>query len=350
MINTESLKTYFKNIFKDLVDIRVKKLGSGVQGHGFSIEIVTAERTSEYVMKTLIPEGLGHDYPSDRAGVFLLDLDEFKNIPKHVKAIDVLSEMEDGSIKSIGGGKEYYLLMEKAEGVNYFNDLVDFANKRFLDDIDIKKIDLMTSYLSDIHSKKKESKALYWRKLRDTIGHGECLMGVLDTYPEGVLSNDEMADIIKRSVDWYIRLKPRYKRLSQIHGDFHPGNIWFTEQDGNIDFVLLDRSRGPWGEPADDITALTINYIFFSIKNYDCLKDPYNEAIRLFYRLYVEKTRDNEIFEIVAPFFAFRGVVVANPLFYPDIKAEQRKIIFNFIRNVLSEDVFNIDKINDYLS
>ena len=26
------------------------------------------------------PEGFGHEYPSDRAGIFLLDLDEFNNL------------------------------------------------------------------------------------------------------------------------------------------------------------------------------------------------------------------------------------------------------------------------------
>lgn len=55
----------------------------------------------------------------------------------------------------------------------------------------------MTSYLSDIHSIKRDSKSLYWRKIRDTIGHGECLMGVLDTYPEGILSYKEMANMEK---------------------------------------------------------------------------------------------------------------------------------------------------------
>ena len=65
------------------------------------------------MVKTLTPEGFGHEYPSDRAGIFLLDLDEFNNLPKHVKAVDVLAELEGGKIKSIGGGKEYYLLMER---------------------------------------------------------------------------------------------------------------------------------------------------------------------------------------------------------------------------------------------
>lgn len=228
MINEEAIKAYLLKRFSDVIHVDISKLGSGVQGSGFLIEMKTSAGIQSYVIKTLIPEGLGHDYPSDRAAVFLLDLDEYKTLPKHVKAIDVLSEMEDGSIKSIGGGKEYYLLMEKAEGEHYFNDLTSFAKKDSLEDIDMNKIKAMTSYLAEIHAVKKDSKTLYWRKLRDTVGHGECLIGVFDTYPDGTLTYEEMADIIKKSVDWYAKLKPKYKRLSQIHGDFHPGNIWFT--------------------------------------------------------------------------------------------------------------------------
>ena len=123
------------------------------------------------MIKGLFPEGLEHDYPADRAGVFLLDLDEFGNLPSHIKAIDVLSEMEDGSIKSIGGGREYYLLMEKATGEHYFHDLALLENKDQLEALDIEKIETMTSYLAKNHSVKKDSKSLHWRKVRDT---GEC--------------------------------------------------------------------------------------------------------------------------------------------------------------------------------
>ena len=216
----------------------------------------------------------------------------------------------------------------------------------------------MTTYLAEIHSAKKASKTLYWRKLRDTVGHGECLMGVFDTYPDGTLSYDEMAGIIKKSVDWIYRLKPKHNRLSQIHGDFHPGNIWFTSPSpplhkggiGEGDFVLLDRSRGPWGDPADDITALTINYIFFSIKHHSSVKGPYLEGLTLFFDRYVTLTGDNEIYDVVAPFFAFRGAVVANPIFYPELTPEQRRLIFRFVNNVLDDDRFKLEKVNDYLT
>lgn len=369
MINEEALKTYLLEKFSDVIQVDIRMLGSGVQGSGFLVEMKTRDGIKSYVVKTLLSEGLGHDYPSDRAAVFLLDLDEYKNLPKHVKAVDVLSEMEDGSIKSIGGGREYYLLMERGTGKHYFNDLSEFVHKDRLEISDIEKIKAMTSYLAEIHSVKKDSKTLYWRKLRDTVGHGECLMGVFDTYPDGTLSYDEIAAIIKKSVDWIYRLKPKHNRLSQIHGDFHPGNIWFTPpspplakggsggveslprgNEGGVDFILLDRSRGPWGEPADDITALTINYIFFSVKNHGDVREAYLEGLNLFFDEYIKASGDTEITEVVAPFFAFRGVVVANPVFYPELTSEQRRLLFRFVNNVLDDDRFEFKKVNDYLT
>ncbi len=355
MINEAALKTYLKKKF-NVAHVDIRKLGSGVQGSGFLVEMDTAEGIKSYVLKDLIPEGLGHDYPSDRAAVFLLDLDEYKNLPKHVKAIDVLAEKENGSIISIGGGNEYYLLMEQGKGRDYFHDLNEFSGKDRLGVSDIRKIESMTSYLAEIHSVKKDSRTLYRRKIRDTIGHGECLMGVLDTYPDGTLSYREMAEIEKKTVEWRARLKPEYKRLCRIHGDFHPGNIWFTSKEtgklGNgetIDFILLDRSRGPWGEPADDVTALTINYIFFSVKHHGKVKGPYLEGLKLFFDDYARQTGDSDIYSVVQLFYAFRGVVVANPVFYPELTSEQRGMIFRFINNVLDSERFEVEKVNEYL-
>jgi len=358
MINEEAIKAYVLREFPNILRVGIRKLGSGVQGSGFLVEMQTDAGVQSYVVKSLLSEGFGHDYPSDRAAVFLLDLDEYRNLPNHVKATDVLAEMEDGTVKSIGGGKEYYLMMEKVEGRDYFQDLKDFVGKKGLEHTDSAKITAMASYLAGIHAVKKESKTLYWRKLRDTVGHGECLMGVFDIYPDGTLPYEEMAYIIKKSVDWVYKLKPRYARLSQIHGDFHPGNIWFKEAKGEgqrakdelPEFVLLDRSRGPWGEPADDVTALAINYIFFSVKNHGDVREAYFEGLLRFFDAYISATGDREITAVVAPFFAFRAAVVANPVFYPDLSREARERIFRFAKGVLSADRFDVSGVNGYLS
>ena len=40
-----------------------------------------------------------------------------------------------------------------------------------------------------------------------------------------------------------------------MHGDFHPWNLLFRE---GVEFSVLDRSRGEWGEPADDVIRALI--------------------------------------------------------------------------------------------
>ncbi len=347
MIREDALEAYLTKAFEGTRLVRVERIGSGAHGTGFSITFDTPGGRKEYVLKSLEAEGLGHDYPSDRAAVFLLAFNEYGALPRHVKPLDVLSLQADGSLKSVSGGREYFLLMEKADGVSYFHDLEQMRHKDGLDGRDRERILSLVSYLKEIHSVRKESKALYWRKLRDTIGHGECLMGVFDSYPDGVISHREMADIEKLCVDWRARLKPLHGRLCQVHGDFHPGNIWFKDSG---EFVLLDRSRGPWGEAADDVTALTINYIFYSIMYSDRVEGAFLEALTLFYDAYIGSTGDEAILSVVAPFYAFRGAVVANPAFYPALTLKQRLAILGLVRNILAAERFDPAKVNDYMA
>lgn len=352
-IKKGALQKYFQSIGfeKKKKILEMKSLGRGAHGEGWLIRAQGPSGQEEFVIKTVRGSGLGHDYPSDRAGMFLLALDTYNCLPDHVKALEVLGVRPDGSIQPIGGGKEYYLLMRKADGKNYFEDLDRLAQKERLDTRGRLKIDSLASVLANIHSLKKASKDLYFRKLRDIIGHGECLMGVFDTYPRGVMTPEEMASIEKKCIDWRARLKSGtfYKRLCRIHGDFHPGNILFHESAGPA-LTLLDRSRGPWGEAADDLTALSINYIFYSVQRHGDVRGACLEALKLFFKRYMELTGDDSVLGIVAPFFAFRGAVVANPVFYPLLGREERKLIFRFMHGVLDSPVFDPAKVNDYIS
>ncbi len=357
-LNKKHLRNYLEKLYNQKINIlKIKTLGSGCHGSAFLIEFEIKfefknnPEIKRVVLKTLEGSiGLGHNHFSDRAQSLLWANDTFNKLPKHVKAIDAAG-ISDDEIISIGKAKEFFLLMEEAKGVDYSYDLRSMKNKDSLDEADIIKIKQLTKYLADIHSVKYtgiDAKILYWRKLRDTIGHGECLMGVLDNYPEAVEFTDysEMAKIEKKCVDWRAKLKPMYHRICQIHGDFHRGNVWFST---NEDFTILDRSRGEYGDAADDVTAFTINYIFSSIIHHGKLKGAYEEALRLFYEQYLKLTGDYEILKVLALFYAFRGVVVANPMFYPDITENHRRKVFNLVHGVLDAEEFNIDEVNDYI-
>jgi aminoglycoside phosphotransferase (APT) family kinase protein len=216
-----------------------------------------------------------------------------------------------------------------------------------LTDIDLTRADALCDYLAEIHHAQEDNPELYVRRIRELIGHSECIMGLVDSYPasRGIIERRRLMAIEQMCVDWRWRLKDRVHRLRQVHGDFHPWNILFRE---GADFVLLDRSRGEWGEPADDVTCLTMNYLFFSLQRSGRLDGNLESLFRRFWNRYLAKSGDQEMLQVVAPFFAFRGLVMAHPVWYPHLPRDVRQKLFNFIEAVLKEDVFDPCKVNPY--
>ncbi len=171
-------------------------------------------------------------------------------------------------------------------------------------------------------------------------------MGLTDSYPDHPLFTREVLERIEhRAVEWRWQLKPLTHRLRQVHGDFHPWNILFS---AGTDFRLLDRSRGEFGDPADDVTCLTSNYLFFSLQRSGRLEGLFESLFQRFWDRYLEKTGDREMLQVVAPFFAFRGLVMASPVWYPNLGAAVRERLLHFILNVLDSDRFDPALVNKY--
>lgn len=57
---------------------------------------------------------------------------------------------------------------------------------------------------------------------------------------------------------------------------------------------------------------------------------------------------DEEMLGVVAPFLAFRGLVMASPLWYPTLQDTVRQRILAFILAVLETDRFDPEKVNGY--
>ena len=53
---------------------------------------------------------------------------------------------------------------------------------------------------------------------------------------------------------------------------------------------------------------------------------------------------------VIQPFYAWRGLVVASPIWYPNLSDDIRRKLFNFIINVLDTDLFDYSKIAEYLT
>jgi len=328
--------------------LEMDPLGEGIHGTAYRIRFMTPGGEKRLIMKTLFPSRFGHDHFADRAQVLLLANANYNDMPKHIHAVDVVGDAPGGLIP-LGKAKEFYIFMEEAAGVSYFRSLDDILKRGELDASDRERTKMLAHFLSDIHSVKytePDAPILYKRRIRDLIGHGECIMGIIDAYdPVNFATDDELVSYATSCMPWWGKIRNRHERLCRVHGDYHPGNIRVN----GGDFTLLDRSRGSWGEAADDVACLSINYLHYAVKQTSRFEGPFEELFRLFFDVYLHSTADWDIFSIIQPFFAFRILVVANPRFYPDDTLETKETLFRFGRAVLGIPRFEIDQIPNYL-
>ncbi len=366
MVLRESLEAYLSSVFgKDVDVVYVDELGKekkqkrleeteegDLKGFGYGtpyLIILNVEgQMKKIVLETLRPSGgFGHDHYSDRAGILLWQHSAFNKLPNHVRSVDVGAFTKRRSLKSLGNCNEFFIVTEFVEGKLYHEDLDRLKMFNQLVPLDLERCRALSDYLVEIHKVKSDQAELYVRRVRDLVGHGECIMGLVDSYPTGLgyISDEDLMTLEKRCVEWRWKLKHFTRRLAQVHGDYHPWNILFHK---DTDFTVLDRSRGEWGEPADDVSAMTINYLFYSLQTYGRMEKPFETLFNLFWKNYLDKTGDDEILSVIQPFFAWRGLVVASPIWYPNLPQQARAKLFSFIRNVLETDKLNLKNIDSY--
>lgn len=318
-------------------------------GYGKPIRIdyrVADEAPASAVFHTTSPSPFGHEHMSDRAQILLWAHQAFNRLPRHARSLDVGAFQSDGALLTLGNVEEFCLLTEYVEGEGYNLDFERIRDSGSLTDLDLARADALCDYLLEIHRTPGRDPGLYTRRIRELVGHGECIMGLTDSYPPHPLIPWEMLREIEHlCVSWRWKLKPLAHRLRQVHGDFHPWNILFGHGAG---FRVLDRSRGEWGDPADDVACITANYLFFSLQRYECLQGPLDTLFQRFWQRYLAGSGDREMLRIVAPFFAFRGLVMASPVWYPALPDAVRQKLLAFVIQVLSEDEFDPQEVNRY--
>jgi phosphotransferase family enzyme len=346
-----ALATYLAAVFAGPVEVlslrplgRPDADGRDPKGFGygvpFEVECVVDGTVRNLVMaRTRVAQGFGHDYPADRAWQALYGHVAYNSFPAHVRSLDVGFARASGTLVSAGDATEFFQLVEKAEGRLYWLDL-DRMLTAPVRSLDVARARELGGFLARAHAVKRDEPTLYERRIRELVGHGECLMGILDSYPHpyAPLLPHVCEALEHDAISWRWRLRGRSHRLAQVHGDFHPWNLLFR---GGTDFTVLDRSRGEWGEPADDVSALGINYLFFGLRKAAAdghcgVAEPFGTLFRAFLDTYLEETRDQELWDVIPPFLAFRALVIAHPRWYPMLAPRTRAALVGFARALMA--------------
>jgi aminoglycoside phosphotransferase (APT) family kinase protein len=316
-------------------------------GHPILVRYQLAGSERRAVLRTMAANPFGHEQRCDRAAGLIDNFDSFNQLPHHVRALDVGAVTPEGRLISLETGEEFFLLTDYVPGQLYADDLQRLCATGSLTELDLARARRLAGYLAEIHAIRRDDPALYRRHLRDVFGGGEGIAGLTDSYPtESTFATPGWLEEIERAcVTWRWRLKAHPERLAQVHGDFHPFNLLFEK---DTEFWLIDRSRGPWGEPADDVSAMTINYLFFSLQQSGTLAGPFATLWEVFWDTYLAASGDTQLLRVVAPFYTWRALVLASPVWY-QVAAPVRYALLHFAEHVLHERMFDPTRVASYL-
>ncbi|WP_433928131.1 phosphotransferase family protein [Sorangium cellulosum] len=307
---------------------------------------ITVERRDgsmqRLVLHTVTADAFGHDRRSDRAAEVLLAFDTFGSIPAHVQVVDIGTLTHDRRFLSLVDAGEFYLLTTYAEGRIYAEDLRRIAAEGRATPRDLARCEALARYLVALHAAPGAQPGSYRRAVRDLVGHGEGIFGIIDGYPADApgAPPERLQAIERRCVAWRWKLRGRDRRLARTHGDFHPFNIVFNEKS---QLTLLDTSRGSQGDPADDVACLAVNYVFFALDAPGAWQGAFRALWQRFWRVYLGESGDAGVLEVAAPFLAWRALVLANPAWYPAVTPRARDALLGFAERALDAERFDPD-------
>jgi aminoglycoside phosphotransferase (APT) family kinase protein len=307
-------------------------------GRPWRVAVEDGQGVRTLVFRTASADEFGHDRRADRAANQLLAFDTFGLVPRHVRALDVGAITPRGLV-SLRDAGELYLVTSYAEGQLYAADLQRIARERAIAALDLERCEALARWLSALHRERIADDVAWRRAVRDLLGHGEGIFGIADAYPPGVpaASPRRLARIERRCLAWRWRLKAQPERLCRTHGDFHPFNIVFS---AGAEFTLLDASRGCAGDAADDVTALAVNYAFFALQAPAAWAAALGPLWRRFWEVYLAAA-GREVLRSVAPYLAWRALVLGCPKFYPDLPEAGRDALLGLAERALAAEAFD---------
>lgn len=347
-VETHGLEGLVSALFPGAALLRAEPLGPDASGEDKAIGYgrplrVTVRlrdgREERFVFRTQAPNEFGHDRRADRAEAVLLSYDLFNGFPAHVRALDVGAVGPEGELVSLGGAGEFWLATGWVDGALYAEDLRRVAREG-AGPVDLARCEALAGYLVRLHATDLHDGVAWRRAVRDLLGHGEGIFGVVDAYPPDVPAAPpaRLRALEERCLAARWALRGRAERLARTHGDFHPFNIVFhppAPGDDGTRFTLLDASRGGKGDPADDVVALSVNYVFFALDHPGAWARGLGALWRRFFQVYLAGSGDPGVLESAPAYLAWRALVLACPRFYPRLGAAARDALLGLAERTL---------------
>lgn len=339
----------------DAVVVALRPLGvedAGLKAYGYGLPLHLTWRAGgeehHAVLRTMTPDPFGHDRRADRVAQAVLSHDTFDRFPLHVRPLEAGVIAADGSLVPMPAGGEPYLITSYVEGSVYGRDLERLLHRPDAMELDVARARALATYLAELHAIPGDRGA-YLRSIRDLVGSGEGIFGLCDSYPSGdpVVTPARLQALEVQAVRWRWKLRARSgHRARRVHGDFHPYNLLFRSR---VAFSVLDASRGGTGDPADDVTCLTINYLFFGLLAAERFEGPHRDLWETFWQGYLSATADDEVLEVAPPYFAWRALVLASPLWYPGVAPRVREALLTFVERLLDGRPFSPRHVEELL-
>ena len=365
----QRLFEYLKRRFAARTLLKVSPLGeeghTDLKAYGYGrplrLDFLDEEgETRSVVLRSMAPDPFGHDRRADRIAALYQAYDSFGKTPKHIRALDVGQIDDQGRLHSASPG-EPFLVSDYVEGKLYADDLRAMRLGESADALGVQRARALADYLAMLHGRRAPSDQ-YPRAVRDLLGSGEGIMGICDAYPvdDQLAPPERLTALETKALRWRWMLKASGDRCCRTHGDFHPFNLLFRD---GVDLSVLDCSRGGVGDAADDLTCLSINYLFFSLlairsDGQACrqehvdrsrLVEPYRTLWQTFWGRYLSRREDQRVLQRVAPFFAWRALVLACPTWYPGLDSKVRDCLLVFAERLLDGAPFVPERVDELL-
>jgi len=104
--------------------------------------------------------------------------------------------------------------------------------------------------------------------------------------------------------------------------------------------VLADDGGSDGADPAIGQACMAVNFVFFALGDAAAWRAAFRPLWCEFWDRYLARSRDRELLSVVAPFLAWRLLVLACPIWYPNLPKPARERLLQFAESALDTDCF----------